>query len=96
MVGLDDSQITRKVTELSGGQQQRVAIARALASKAPVILADEPTGNLDENTADEIITILKKMAKERNKCVIVVTHSKQLAQSADVVLELKDKKLQIV
>ncbi len=82
--------------KLSGGQQQRVAIARALASKAPVILADEPTGNLDENTADEIITILKKMAKERNKCVIVVTHSKQLAQSADVVLELKDKKLQIV
>lgn len=79
--------------KLSGGQQQRVAIARALASKAPVILADEPTGNLDENTADEIITILKKMAKERNKCVIVVTHSKQLAQSADVVLELKDKKL---
>lgn len=82
--------------KLSGGQQQRVAIARALASKAPVILADEPTGNLDENTADEIITILKNMAKERNKCVIVVTHSKQLAQSADVVLELKDKKLQIV
>ena len=82
--------------QMSGGQQQRVAIARALASKAPVILADEPTGNLDENTADEIITILKKMAKERNKCVIVVTHSKQLAQSADVVLELKDKKLQIV
>ena len=81
---------------ISGGQQQRVAIARALASKAPVILADEPTGNLDENTADEIITILKNMAKERNKCVIVVTHSKQLAQSADVVLELKDKKLQIV
>lgn len=75
---------------------KELLLHRALASKAPVILADEPTGNLDENTADEIITILKKMAKERNKCVIVVTHSKQLAQSADVVLELKDKKLQIV
>lgn len=95
-LGLNPNQIKRNVMKLSGGQQQRVAIARALASKAPVILADEPTGNLDENTADEIITILKKMAKERNKCVIVVTHSKQLAQSADVVLELKDKKLQIV
>lgn len=95
-LGLNPNQIKRNVMKLSGGQQQRVAIARALASKAPVILADEPTGNLDENTADEIITILKNMAKERNKCVIVVTHSKQLAQSADVVLELKDKKLQIV
>lgn len=95
-LGLNPNQIKRNVMKLSGGQQQRVAIARALASKAPVILADEPTGNLDENAADEIITILKKMAKERNKCVIVVTHSKQLAQSADVVLELKDKKLQIV
>lgn len=95
-LGLNPNQIKRNVMKLSGGQQQRVAIARALTSKAPVILADEPTGNLDENTADEIITILKKMAKERNKCVIVVTHSKQLAQSADVVLELKDKKLQIV
>lgn len=95
-LGLNPNQIKRNVMKLSGGQQQRVAIARALASKAPVILADEPTGNLDENTADEIITTLKKMAKERNKCVIVVTHSKQLAQSADVVLELKDKKLQIV
>lgn len=95
-LGLNPNQIKRNVMKLSGGQQQRVAIARALASKAPIILADEPTGNLDENTADEIITILKNMAKERNKCVIVVTHSKQLAQSADVVLELKDKKLQIV
>jgi putative ABC transport system ATP-binding protein len=64
--------------KLSGGQQQRVAIARALTSSAPIILADEPTGNLDSDTASEIIDILKARAKERNKCVIVVTHSKEL------------------
>ena len=79
--------------ELSGGQQQRVAIARALVSEAPVILADEPTGNLDNDTAGEIIEILKKLAKERNKCVIVVTHSKEVANSADIILELSGKKL---
>ena len=79
--------------KLSGGQQQRVAIARALASEAPIILADEPTGNLDSDTAGEIIEILKRLAKERNKCVIVVTHSKEVANSADIILELSDKKL---
>ena len=74
---------------LSGGQQQRVAIARALASNAPVLLADEPTGNLDEDTANEIIAIFSGLAHERNKCVIMVTHSKELAQKADVILTLK-------
>ena len=92
-LGLDKSQINRNVMKLSGGQQQRVAIARTLVSEAPIILADEPTGNLDGDTADEIIEILKKLAKERNKCVIVVTHSKEVANSADIVLELRDKKL---
>ena len=92
-LGLDKSQINRNVMKLSGGQQQRVAIARALVSEAPVILADEPTGNLDVDTASEIIEILKKLAKERNKCVIVVTHSKEVASSADIVLELRDRKL---
>ena len=86
-------EINRNVMKLSGGQQQRVAIARALASEAPIILADEPTGNLDSDTAGEIIEILKKLAKERNKCVIVVTHSKEVANSADIILELSDKKL---
>ena len=83
----------RSIDSLSGGQQQRVAIARALVSSAPIILADEPTGNLDSDTASEIIDILKARAKERNKCVIVVTHSKEVADAADVVYELKDKKL---
>ena len=94
-LGLEEEQINRNVMKLSGGQQQRVAIARALVSEAPIILADEPTGNLDESTAEEIIEILKKVAVENNKCVIVVTHSNQLASAADVVLELKDKKLKV-
>ena len=92
-LGLDKSQINRNVMKLSGGQQQRVAIARALVSDSPIILADEPTGNLDVDTAGEIIEILKKLAKERNKCVIVVTHSKEVANSADIILELRDRKL---
>ena len=83
----------RNVLKLSGGQQQRVAIARALASEARVLLADEPTGNLDEETAAEIIELLKRTAHELGKCVIVVTHSKQLAKEADEVLEMKKGKL---
>ena len=74
-VGLSDKTNT-PAYRLSGGQKQRVAIARALASEAPIILADEPTGNLDSDTAGEIIEILKRLAKERYKCVIVVSHSK--------------------
>ena len=93
-LGLDEKQIKRNVMKLSGGQQQRVA--RALVSEAPIILADEPTGNLDRATAGEIIEMLKKLAKERNKCVIVVTHSKEVADAADVILELSGKKLKQV
>lgn len=81
--------------QLSGGQQQRVAIARALASEAPVILADEPTGNLDEDTAQDITEILKESAHEQDKCVIVVTHSGELAKQADVVFRLKKGELHI-
>ena len=83
----------RNVLKLSGGQQQRVAIARALASEARVLLADEPTGNLDEETAAEIIELLKRTAHELGKCVIVVTHSKQLAKEADEILEMKEGRL---
>ena len=95
-LGLDKSQIKRNVMKLSGGQQQRVAIARALVSEAPIILADEPTGNLDSGTAGEIIEVLKRLAKERNKCVIVVTHSPEVAAAADTTLELSGKKLRKV
>lgn len=92
-LGLEKKQINRNVLKLSGGQQQRVAIARALVSHAPIILADEPTGNLDAVTAQEMIQILKKLAKERNKCVIVVTHGKEVANEADMILEISNKKL---
>lgn len=85
----------RNVLQLSGGQQQRVAIARALASDAKVLLADEPTGNLDEATADEIIALLKRTAHELGKCVIVVTHSKRLAEEADEIIQIKDGNLTI-
>ena len=92
-LGLEESHVNRNVLKLSGGQQQRVAIARALVSEAPIILADEPTGNLDEHTAGEIIDVLKALAKERQKCVIVVTHSKEVANAADKILELRETKL---
>ena len=92
-LGLDESQIKRNVLQLSGGQQQRVAIARSLVSEAPVILADEPTGNLDPKTAGDIIELLKSLAEKTGKCVIVVTHSKEVAQASDITLELKAKTL---
>lgn len=87
-VGIPKEDWKRNVLRLSGGQQQRVAIARALASDARVLLADEPTGSLDEDTAGEIISLLKKTAHEAGKCVIVVTHSRQLAEEADEILEI--------
>ena len=94
-LGLTKEESKRNVLKLSGGQQQRVAIARALASEAPVILADEPTGNLDEDTAQDITEILKESAHEQDKCVIVVTHSGELAKQADVVFRLKIGELHI-
>ena len=92
-VGLTEEECKRNILKLSGGQQQRVAIARALASDTKVILADEPTGNLDEDTAAEIISILKKCAHEMNKCVIIVTHSNDLAKQADTIFRVKKGKL---
>ena len=88
-LGLTSEEAKRNVLKLSGGQQQRVAIARALASDAQVILADEPTGNLDEDTAAEITAILKDSAHKSGKCVVIVTHSNELAKEADVVFRLR-------
>ena len=94
-LGLTAEEAKRNVLKLSGGQQQRVAIARALASDAQVILADEPTGNLDEDTAAEITAILKDSAHKSGKCVVIVTHSNELAKEADVVFRLRKGDLQI-
>ncbi len=95
-LGLTAEEAKRNVLKLSGGQQQRVAIARALASDAQVILADEPTGNLDEDTAAEITAILKDSAHKSGKCVVIVTHSNELAKEADVVFRLRKGDLQIL
>lgn len=95
-LGLTKEEAKRNVLKLSGGQQQRVAIARALASDAQVILADEPTGNLDEDTAAEITAILKDSAHKSGKCVVIVTHSNELAKEADVIFRLRKGELQVL
>tara|TARA_B100000315_G_C14555799_1_gene578072 strand:- start:1355 stop:2062 length:708 start_codon:yes stop_codon:yes gene_type:complete len=83
----------RKPTELSGGQQQRVAIARALINDPAIILADEPTGNLDSKTGEEIFQLLKSLVKERNTTIILVTHNLNLAKRTDRIIKLSDGKL---
>lgn len=88
-IGIVRTKADRHVTKLSGGEQQRVAIARALATNVDIILADEPTGNLDEEMEQEIVSIFKRLAHEHNKCVIVVTHSNEIAQQSDEVLYLR-------
>ena len=89
-VGLDETYYKRLPDMLSGGEQQRVAIARALASDAKVLLADEPTGNLDTENGKNIIDILKTLAREQGYCVIVVTHDLGIAAEAEAVLHLSD------
>lgn len=91
-VGLDESYATRKILRLSGGEQQRIAIARSLAYDAKMIIADEPTGNLDKDTEKDIISIFKDLAKKDNKCIIIVTHSDNVCKQADIIYELKGKK----
>ena len=87
-VDLDETLAKRRVLKLSGGEQQRVAIARALSFEPDIILADEPTGNLDLTTQKDVMDIFKRLAHEENKCVIIVSHSPEVAASADEVYEL--------
>ena len=94
-VGLTDEEIDRNVLKLSGGQQQRVAIARALASDAPVILADEPTGNLDEDTAHDVTELLVERARSLDKCVIIVSHSNEVAAAGDVILRFSRGEIEV-
>ena len=94
LVGLGEVDPRKLPAMLSGGQQQRVAIARALASSAPVILADEPTGNLDSENGENIIALLKGLTKEENRCVIIVTHDMGIAAQADVVYRMMDGRLE--
>ena len=91
-VGLDEEKANRRVLKLSGGEQQRVAIARAISYNPSIILADEPTGNLDPGTQEEIVDIFRRLALEEDKCVIIVTHSPAVAEIADVVYEIKSLK----
>jgi len=93
-IGISKEKADRTVNQLSGGEQQRVAIARALATNVDLILADEPTGNLNEEMEEEIVDILKKLAHEHNKCVIVVTHSSQIAEQSDVTFKLQKGKFE--
>ena len=88
-VGLKESYASRKVLKLSGGEQQRVAIARSLSYNPKLILADEPTGNLDKETENEIMQIFKDLAHKENKCVIIVTHSPNICEQVDVIYELQ-------
>ncbi|MEE0949707.1 MAG: ABC transporter ATP-binding protein, partial [Streptococcus equinus] len=88
LVGIPREMIDKPVLKLSGGQQQRVAIVRALATGHDLIIADEPTGNLDEETTQDIVSIFKEIAHQQNKTVIIVTHETAVAKETDVIFEL--------
>ena len=92
-VGIDKETADRKILKLSGGEQQRVAIARALAHNPAILIADEPTGNLDKETEDDILGIFTRLAREEGRCIIIVTHSKRVTAIADVVYQIQDGRL---
>jgi lipoprotein-releasing system ATP-binding protein len=91
-VGLENA-MTKRPGELSGGMQQRVAIARALVLNPPLVLADEPTGNLDTASSDEVFTLLRSMHAELNISFIIVTHDPRLAARCDRIIELVDGRI---
>lgn len=92
-VGIDRETADRKILKLSGGEQQRTGIARALSHNPDILIADEPTGNLDDSTEDEIMRILTDLVKNEKRCVIIVTHSHKVASYADEVLGLSGGRL---
>ena len=91
-VGLED-QLKKFPNELSGGQQQRVAIARALSNKPAIILADEPTGNLDSKTTDEVMSLLRSTVKDLNQTLLMITHDENIARQADRLITISDGKI---
>lgn len=91
-LGLEDK-LNRKPNKLSGGQQQRVAIARALVAKPAIILADEPTGNLDSHTSQEVIGLLKITSEKFHQTIVMITHNEEIAQSADRTIRIEDGKI---
>ena len=94
-VGIQESQFKRFPSQLSGGEQQRVAIARALAAGNQIILADEPTGNLDITNGEQVVEILLRLAHEEGRCVIVITHDLEIASQMDEVWTMRDGVLQM-
>jgi putative ABC transport system ATP-binding protein len=95
-VNIHEKQARQRVLTLSGGQQQRVAIARSLCSQSDLIVADEPTGNLDENTAADIVRIFQDLAHKENKCIIVVTHDNDIARNSDITVKLSKGNISLV
>jgi len=95
-IGIDKETAERKILKLSGGEQQRVGIARALSHNPDIIIADEPTGNLDTDTENDVLKILTSLAHDEGKCVIIVTHSKKVSSVADEIWGMKDGNLSFV
>lgn len=89
-VGLSEEHSKRKILKLSGGEQQRIAIARSLSYNPKIIIADEPTGNLDKDTENEILKIFKHLSKQENKCIIIVTHSQNVCNEVDIIYDLEN------
>ncbi len=90
LVGIKKEQFKKRSTQFSGGEQQRIAVARAIATDPEIILADEPTGNLDNENSMNVVSILVDLAHKYDKCVIIITHATEVAERADVVFKMND------